>query len=182
MFDTQQRQIRYLRISLTKACQMRCTYCRPTWLRDCNRPDELNAEADLLACRLRPATSYGFPVRSCIESCSCNNCISLTLSDEHKVRLTGGDPSARLDLLDIIERLARIDGVHDLAMTTNGLPLAKTACDLKRAGLGRVNVSLDSLDAARFERMTGWQVKTTASCPSWFGSRHATTLRFDSSN
>ncbi len=72
-----------------------------------------------------------------------------------KVRLTGGDPTARADLLDIIRQVSRIQGVGDLAMTTNGLTLARHAADYAAAGLGRVNISLDSLDRKRFADMTG---------------------------
>lgn len=72
-----------------------------------------------------------------------------------KVRLTGGEPTARGDLIDIITRLARIDGLADLAMTTNGLTLARHAADYRRAGLRRINISLDSLRPRTFERMTG---------------------------
>lgn len=72
-----------------------------------------------------------------------------------KVRLTGGDPTARTDLIDIITRIAKIDGIEDLAMTTNGLSLASRAKAYADAGLGRVNVSLDSLDAEQFAEMTG---------------------------
>ncbi len=79
-----------------------------------------------------------------------------------KIRLTGGDPSARKDLLNIIERLAAIPGVDDLAMTTHGLSLAANARAYAEAGLRRVNVSLDSLDRATFAVMTGadalWRV------------------------
>ena len=69
--------------------------------------------------------------------------------------LPGGDPTARPDLIEIIERLARIDGISDLAMTTNGLSLASYANEYATAGLGRVNVSLDSLNPTRFAQMTG---------------------------
>jgi len=72
-----------------------------------------------------------------------------------KVRLTGGDPTARPDLLQIIQRVAGIDGIDDLAMTTNGLSLASRAKDYALAGLQRVNISLDSLDPETFKMMTG---------------------------
>ena len=110
---------------------MRCVYCRPGFHRntaeDLLTPDELES-------------------------------IVRHLVHEHgisKVRLTGGDPTARADLEDIIGRLARIGGIDDLAMTTNGLSLATRARAYADAGLMRVNVSLDSLDAAQFARMTG---------------------------
>lgn len=127
------RGIGYLRLSLTKSCQMRCAYCRPAWLRNPDRADDLLSvhEIDSLVTHL--ATSHGL----------------------RKVRLTGGDPTVRPDLLQIIERVAQIDGIADLAMTTNGLTLASRAVDYARAGLRRVNVSLDSLDRDTFKRMTG---------------------------
>ncbi len=72
-----------------------------------------------------------------------------------KVRLTGGDPTARPDLVEIISRLAAIEGLHDLAITTNGLTLSRDACAFASAGLHRVNVSLDTLDPRKFARITG---------------------------
>ncbi len=132
MRDAQDRPIRYLRLSLTEACQMRCVYCRPALLTQSSQPGRLTPNE--------------------IES------VVRHLVAEHgltKVRLTGGDPTARPDLIEIIERLARIDGIRDLAMTTNGLSLASRAKDYADAGLGRVNVSLDSLDPKRFAKMTG---------------------------
>jgi len=72
-----------------------------------------------------------------------------------KVRLTGGEPTARPDLLTIIRRLARIDGLNELTMTTNGLTLVRQAAALVDAGLQRVNISLDSLQPEKFRRITG---------------------------
>ena len=132
MKDRHDRQIGYLRLSLTAACQMRCTYCRPGWLRGGRDANRLTAsEIDSVVRHL--VSHHGLS----------------------KVRLTGGDPTARADLIEIITRLAGIDGIDDLAMTTNGLSLARFAADYAAAGLGRVNISLDSLDPATFERMTG---------------------------
>ena len=111
---------------------MRCTYCRPDWLRGGCSSKQLSA-AEIEAVVRHLVGQHGLK----------------------KVRLTGGDPTARPDLIEIISRLAVIDGIDDLAMTTNGLSLARYADDYAAAGLHRVNVSLDSLDAATFERMTG---------------------------
>ena len=130
--DPSGRQIRYLRLSLTKQCSMRCVYCRPDWL----------------------TAVHGEPSLTPVEI----ECLVRHLVRHHgltKVRLTGGDPTARPDLMEIIGRLASIPGIHDLAMTTNGLTLARSASAYAQAGLGRVNVSLDSLDPLRFERITG---------------------------
>jgi len=71
-----------------------------------------------------------------------------------KVRITGGEPLVRKDLLVLVEMLGAIGGIRDLAMTTNGILLAEAAEGLRRAGLGRVNVSLDTLDPKRFGRIT----------------------------
>jgi len=73
-----------------------------------------------------------------------------------KFRLTGGEPTLRLDLIEIVERLARVPGVHGLALTTNALLLTELAPALKRAGLNRINVHLDSLDAGTVERQMRW--------------------------
>ncbi len=130
--DSLGRQVRYLRLSITPACSMRCTYCRPRVR--CDPPSSQSLSADDIE-RL---------VRRLVERWGLR-----------KVRLTGGEPTARGDLIDIITRLARIDGLADLAMTTNGLTLARHAADYRRAGLRRINISLDSLRPRTFERMTG---------------------------
>jgi cyclic pyranopterin phosphate synthase len=130
--DSNGREIGYLRLSLTSACAMRCTYCRPAVLAEHGgaanlTPDEIESLVRHLVAR------HGL----------------------RKVRLTGGDPTARPDLIEIIRRLAAIDGLGDLAMTTNGLTLVRHARDYAEAGLHRVNVSLDTLDARKFARITG---------------------------
>ncbi|MBL4701835.1 MAG: GTP 3',8-cyclase MoaA [Phycisphaeraceae bacterium] len=131
MFDRQHRHIHYLRLSLTSACQMRCTYCRPTVLhKDCHTP--LTA-ADFQQVVERLVSVHGV----------------------RKVRLTGGDPTTRPDLISIIEHIAAIKGIDDLAMTTHGLTLASHARAYAAAGLHRVNVSLDTLDSEQFARITG---------------------------
>lgn len=132
MLDRHQRKISYLRLSLTLACQMRCSYCRPEWLQQHRSTDLLSArEIEILVQHL--VKTHGLV----------------------KVRLTGGDPTARPDLLEIIQRLAAIKEIDDLAMTTHGLTLARDAAAYRHAGLKRVNVSLDSLQHDTFIRMTG---------------------------
>jgi len=130
--DTQGRQIGYLRLSLTKGCSMRCTYCRPTWL------EQPRDEPMLTPQEIEDLVRH--------------------LVDRHglrKVRLTGGDPTSRRELVEIIERIAGIDGIDDLAMTTNGLTLSRMAQTYADAGLQRINLSIDTLDAKRFASMTG---------------------------
>lgn len=126
------RTIGYLRISLTRGCAMRCLYCRPAVDRNPHAEQRLTpAQLEALARHL--VGRHGVK----------------------KIRLTGGDPTSRPDLLQIIERLAAIPGLDDLAMTTNGLTLARQAHRYREAGLKRVNVSLDTLDRRRFAHMTG---------------------------
>lgn len=130
--DPQGRSIGYLRLSLTRNCAMRCTYCRPGFVTNAPEPDALGAD------------EIGSLVRHLVDR-----------HGVHKVRLTGGDPTSRPDLLEIVERVASIGGVSDLAMTTHGLTLARDAQRLRAAGLDRVNVSLDTLDARRYAQLTG---------------------------
>ncbi|MGP1346126.1 MAG: GTP 3',8-cyclase MoaA [Phycisphaerales bacterium] len=126
------RTIGYLRLSLTKACSMRCTYCRPERITSTRGEPMLSVdEIDRLIRHL--VAHHGL----------------------HKVRLTGGDPTSRSDLVRIIERIAAIPGISDLAMTTNGLTLPSRAAQYADAGLGRLNISLDTLDRERFARLTG---------------------------
>jgi len=130
--DPHGRQIGYLRLSLTPACPMRCTYCRPNVIKD--MPGEQRMSADTIETMVRHlVTRWGL----------------------RKVRLTGGEPTVRRDLMEIIHRLSRINGLEDLAMTTNGLTLARHAGAFRQAGLQRVNISLDSLRPDTFARMTG---------------------------
>src|SRR5205823_2972167 len=73
-----------------------------------------------------------------------------------KFRLTGGEPTLRADLLEIVERISRTEGVRDLALTTNGVLLDRLAAPLRKAGLRRVNVHVDTLDAAKLPRLMRW--------------------------
>lgn len=130
--DISGRKIKYLRLSLTGACPLRCFYCRPANLsattgRDLLTPAEIETLVRFLA------NHHGL----------------------RKVRLTGGDPTSRDDLTEIIARIASIPEIADLAMTTHGLTLSRKASEYKQAGLKRVNISLDSLDTRQFERITG---------------------------
>lgn len=125
------RPLRNLRVSVTDRCNLRCDYCMPeenyTWL---PRKDLLSfEEIEQLLCGLIP----------------------MGIS---KIRLTGGEPLLRRNLPDLVARIARIDGLKDLALTTNGLLLEEQAEDLQRAGLGRLTVSLDSLDRELYAKLT----------------------------
>jgi len=129
--DTFGRSITYLRISVTDRCNMRCVYCLP--------PDgvvSLEHEAILryeeIAAFVSVAARHG--IRS--------------------VRLTGGEPLVRKNLASLVGMLAEIPGIEDISLTTNGLALADQVEELATAGLKRINVSLDTLDADRFRRIT----------------------------
>ncbi len=131
--DSFNREIDYLRISLTDRCNLRCVYCMPlNGLRFCPNEELLTAaEIETVA---RAALRAGF----------------------RKFRLTGGEPTLRPDLLEIVQRLAALGGVRDLALTTNAILMARLARPLKDAGLRRVNVHLDSLNPATVERQMRW--------------------------
>jgi len=123
MRDRFGREINYLRISLTDRCNLRCVYCMPmhglTFV-----PNQELLTAGELEKVVRAAVDAGF----------------------YKVRLTGGEPTLRADIVDIVRRLARIDGVEQLVMTTNGYRLPHIAQELAEAGLKRVNIHVDSLN------------------------------------
>ncbi len=134
--DTLERPLRDLRISVTDRCNFRCPYCMPAEIYGENytflpKPQLLTFEEIERIARL-----------------------TVELGVE-KIRLTGGEPLLRHELPRLIERLAAIDGVRDLTLTTNGFLLAKQARALADAGLHRVTVSLDSHDPAVFRAMSG---------------------------
>lgn len=131
LIDAHQRPIRDLRISVTDRCNFRCTYCMPLdeyeWI---DKREILTFEEIT-----RLATLF---VRLGVE----------------KIRLTGGEPLVRKNLDHLVASLSRVDGLKDLCLTTNAALLAEQIDSLKRAGLKRVNISIDSLDPDRFRRMT----------------------------
>jgi cyclic pyranopterin phosphate synthase len=119
-----------LRISVTDRCNIRCIYCMPEQVEFLPRAQILTFEEIERVVR-----------------------ITLELGID-KVRLTGGEPLVRRDLPALVEKLARISGLRDVGLTTNGILLAPVARALRDAGLKRINVSLDTMDAAKFERLT----------------------------
>ena len=129
--DSFQRPINYLRISVTDRCNLRCIYCMPA------DGIELMSHEDILTYEeihtvARAAAELGI----------------------NKVRLTGGEPLVRSGLSELIRMLAQIDGIDDISLTTNGTLLSRYAAELKRAGLQRVNVSLDTLKPDKFSLIT----------------------------
>jgi len=129
--DAYDRPISYLRISVTDRCNLRCVYCMP--------PEGIPGRAHEEILRYEEIETI---VRAAAE---------LGIS---KVRLTGGEPLVRLGIVDLVRTCAAIPGIDDLAMTTNGMLLARYAADLAAAGLRRVNVSLDTLSPERFRHIT----------------------------
>jgi GTP 3',8-cyclase len=132
MHDSYGRRINYMRISLTDACNLRCVYCMPEDMKFRPR-HELMSDEELLYL-VRVGASLGV----------------------NKIRLTGGEPTIRPKVVDLVREIAQIPGVEDLAMTTNGILLDKLAQPLADAGLTRVNISLDTLDAEKFHNITRW--------------------------
>lgn len=132
MKDQYGRELRDLRISLTDRCNLRCVYCMPEHMVFKPRNELLTDDEIMLIVRV--AAELGVT----------------------KVRLTGGEPTVRPDLVDLVRRIAAVPEIRDLAMTTNGILLSRLAQPLARAGLRRINVSLDSLDAEKFRRITRW--------------------------
>lgn len=129
--DSYGRRIDYLRISLTDRCNMRCVYCMPALgMQFQPRPELLTNDELLLV--VRAAAAAGF----------------------RKLRLTGGEPMLRQDLVELIGAMKAVPGIEQIAMTTNALRLRRLAGPLKQAGLDRVNISVDSLDPVKFRQMT----------------------------
>ncbi|MCL6499638.1 MAG: GTP 3',8-cyclase MoaA, partial [Firmicutes bacterium] len=129
--DQYGRPLRDLRISLTDRCNLRCVYCMPADGIAFRPPAELLQDHEILLLT-RIAAELGV-------------C---------KVRLTGGEPTVRPGLVDLVRGIAAIPGIRDVALTTNGVRLRELAGPLAEAGLRRVNVSLDTLDPEQFRRIT----------------------------
>jgi len=127
------REIDYLRISLIDHCNLRCIYCMPLSGLQFVPPPELLTAAEIETVG-RAAIEAGF----------------------RRVRLTGGEPTLRADLVEIVARLAAITGMRDVAMTTNGLLLPKLASALRDAGLRRVNIHIDTLNPERVRQIMRW--------------------------
>ncbi|MGB9629003.1 MAG: GTP 3',8-cyclase MoaA [Thermodesulfobacteriota bacterium] len=131
LLDPYKRKINYLRISVTDRCNLRCTYCMPEAGVPLTPHEEILTYEELLR-------------------------ITRVFAEEgiSKVRLTGGEPLIRKGIVHFISSLARIKGIKDLSLTTNGILLKEFAKELREAGLRRVNISLDSLIRERFFKIT----------------------------
>ncbi|MBU3092332.1 GTP 3',8-cyclase MoaA [Clostridium sp. CF011] len=131
MRDSHGRDINYLRISVTDRCNLRCIYCMPEQgIKSKNHVDILRFEEILKI--VKSAEKLGI----------------------NKVRYTGGEPLVMKDLDKLIYETSKLPGIDDIAITTNGILLSGMASDLKKAGLKRVNISLDTLDKEKFKSIT----------------------------
>ncbi len=131
LVDQFQRRISYLRLSVTDRCDLRCAYCMPEQQQFLPRKDVLSLEE-------LHQLALGFIARGVT-----------------KLRLTGGEPLVRRDMIELVRALGRKlgDGLEELTLTTNGTRLATFAEDLHAAGVRRINVSLDTLDRAKFAEL-----------------------------
>ncbi len=126
------RKIRYLRVSVTDRCNLNCVYCRP----EIDHPELLPSEIlsfDEIFEVVRTAVEMGVD----------------------KVRLTGGEPLRRRNVITLVRIIGSLSGIRDFAMTTNGILLEEFAKPLREAGLHRVNVSLDAINPDRYRERTG---------------------------
>ena len=131
LIDSYNRPIDYLRISVTDRCNLRCVYCMPSEGIALMNADNILRYEELMRIAAI-AVKHGIT----------------------KIRITGGEPLVRKGIVEFIEELAKLKGIIDLSLTTNGVLLKEFALSLKRAGLTRVNVSLDSLNKERFHKIT----------------------------
>ncbi len=151
LIDTQNRRIDYLRVSVTDRCNLSCVYCKPRGMM------RVLPHSDILR--------YEEIIRLVT--------VAVGLGISH-VRITGGEPLVRRGILPFISSLRGISGIDDISITTNGLLLEEMAVGLRDAGIGRLNVSLDTLRPARFAGITG----TDAWERVWRGIEKAVTCGF----
>lgn len=131
LVDNYKRVHRDLRVSLTDRCSLRCTYCMPFDFKEWLPSEELLSKDELIKV-IEIAVAQGIT----------------------EVRLTGGEPLLRPDIIEIVEGINSLSNAPELSMTTNGVALEKYARQLADAGLDRINISLDTLDWQRFKRLT----------------------------
>lgn len=131
MYDRFNRSINYLRVSVTDRCNLRCTYCMPAeGVKLLEHKDILSLEEIVEV--VREAVSMGIS----------------------KVRITGGEPLVRKGIVSLVEKIAGIAGIKDFGLTTNGVLLSVFAPQLAKAGLHRINISLDTLDPEKYRAIT----------------------------
>ena len=145
LIDSFRRRISYLRLSVTDRCDLRCTYCMPERMTFLPKREVLSLEELYdLAC--------GFIARGVT-----------------KIRVTGGEPLVRRDIVDLFTALGRKlgNGLEELTLTTNATQLADHADALAKAGVRRVNVSLDTLDRERFAQLSRRDALPLRAAPDW---------------
>jgi len=129
--DPHGRQIKYLRVSVTDRCDLRCSYCLPKGFSDFQEPEDwlsFDETTRIVAAFARLGAT--------------------------QIRLTGGEPLVRQNFSELVKKITAIPELSDLSLSTNATRLAKQAADLKRAGIERINVSLDTLNADKFKQIT----------------------------
>lgn len=131
MLDRAQRKIEYLRLSLTDRCNLRCQYCMPADGVEKMRHEDILTFDEILRV-VRALAELGV----------------------RKVRLTGGEPLVRRGLVGLVRDIKGVPGIEQVVLTTNGVQLGAMAADLAKAGLDGINLSLDTLDASTFHRLT----------------------------
>ena len=131
MLDSFGRDISYLRVSVTELCNLRCRYCMPEE-GVCKKAHEEMLTEDEMILAIEAAASLGI----------------------RKLRITGGEPLIKKNIVSICRRAAAVDGIEELCVTTNGLLLPALAKPLREAGVKRVNISIDTLDPDRFRYIT----------------------------
>lgn len=131
MIDKHSRKISYLRVSVTDLCNLRCVYCMPPGGSELSRKEEILSLEEILKL-IKHGVSLGV----------------------NKIRITGGEPLVRKGIISLVNQIAEIKGIDDIAMTTNGVFLKEFATELKSSGLSRLNISLDTMREDRFEEIT----------------------------
>lgn len=131
MTDGQGRNITYMRVSVTELCNLRCRYCMPEEGIEKKSHDEMLTEDEIITA-VEAAASLGVT----------------------KIRITGGEPLVKKNIVSICRRTAAVEGIKELCLTTNGILLPKLAKELKEAGVKRVNLSLDTLDPEKYAYIT----------------------------
>ena len=131
MIDTYGRQITYLRLSVTELCNLRCRYCMPEDGVCKKRHEEMLTQEEMIMA-IRAAAALGI----------------------RKLRITGGEPLVKSNIVGLCRAAAAVDGIEEVCLTTNGTLLPKLAAPLREAGVRRLNISLDTLDAEKFRYIT----------------------------
>lgn len=131
MYDSYNREINYLRISVTDRCNLRCSYCMP------EQGIQLKSHDDIL------------PYEKVVQVAQAASELGI-----RKLRLTGGEPLVRRNVSFMVRELKSLPGIREVCLTTNGTLLAPLAAELKRSGLDRLNISMDTLDPGKYRRIT----------------------------